>query len=302
MGRNDFFTRRAPLARHYSNGDGTITAILTPLPESEIEEQLWPDYENWWTGFVQHDRLNNTYARSDNLIKLEYLYTMGIEEKVRSGWMKFNTSSIPDGSIILSASLRYLVCYFEMMVELQVTALTIDPVTAQPEELFHAIDEGLECAYRTIGRIYDTTDLNAAGAAHIQNTLGQDWVAFGLRGGNFRGILTRKAWITGWNTTPPTDRPHLAVTYQPPQGIGEDIVSDCGLGNLHQTPTIIRDVLEINSKRALPCSRPQVGLYDANGQKMMDLQTGENRIRHLAPGIYFIQSKPSVAHKVIVTR
>jgi hypothetical protein len=295
--------RRDACARHYANGDGTFTAIITAGSSLDQEAELWPDAADWWTGFVQNDRLNGTYGRADNMIKLEYLYTMNIEDKIRSGWMKFNTSSIPDGSVVTRASLRYLVSYFEMTVYFAVSRLTLDPVPADPQELFDAIADGDVCAEREIGRIYDTTDLNSTGAAHVQNTLGQDWVAFGLYGTNFRGVISRKAWILGWNTTPPSDRPQLAITYEPPQSIEEKPPDETRRTNA--VPSVVRGVLEleVGSKQYTAC---RAALLDISGRKVLDLKPGANDVSRLAPGVYFVQGRGARgegrAAKIILTK
>ena len=57
-------------------------------------------------------------------------------------------------------------------------------------------------------------------------------------------------------------------------------------------------------------SCPKPALLDAAGRKVAELQPGENDIRHLAPGVYFVReegsrvpgSKGSSVRKVVVTR
>jgi len=65
----------------------------------------------------------------------------------------------------------------------------------------------------------------------------------------------------------------------------------------HLGPTIARGVLNLAGLGHNPDSRSGIGLcpapvlLDAAGRKVMDLQPGKNDIRHLAPGVYFVQAE-----------
>jgi hypothetical protein len=70
--------------------------------------------------------------------------------------------------------------------------------------------------------------------------------------------------------------------------------------------TIVRGVLVLKVD-----SRQNTGyrteLLDASGRKVLDLHTGPNDVRALAPGVYFVRAvgrEPSAVgcHKVVVTR
>jgi hypothetical protein len=71
-----------------------------------------------------------------------------------------------------------------------------------------------------------------------------------------------------------------------------------------QAPSIIREVLRVGD------SRPDIGqglvLLDIAGRKVMDLQPGNNDIRQVAPGVYFVRSaesgRRSAIRKVIIQR
>jgi hypothetical protein len=67
-------------------------------------------------------------------------------------------------------------------------------------------------------------------------------------------------------------------------------------------PTIIRGVLSLDAGLGHgPGSENRSGSYpallDISGRKVMDLQPGENDVRHLAPGVYFIRSEPSAVNR-----
>lgn len=78
-------------------------------------------------------------------------------------------------------------------------------------------------------------------------------------------------------------------------------------------PTIVRGVLRlrdchpVSDKETGGCTQPV--LLDATGRKVLDLQPGANDVSGLAPGVYFVRSRPSavsrepsVVGRVIVTR
>ncbi|MBN2465950.1 S8 family serine peptidase [candidate division WOR-3 bacterium] len=72
-------------------------------------------------------------------------------------------------------------------------------------------------------------------------------------------------------------------------------------------PSVVRGMLRTAFGRQHPACRAE--LLDISGRKVMELQPGENDIRHLSPGIYFVRSEPSAVsrqpsavRKVVVTR
>jgi hypothetical protein len=73
------------------------------------------------------------------------------------------------------------------------------------------------------------------------------------------------------------------------------------------TPTICRGVLLLPSDLSVLTS--DFALMDISGRRVLGLHPGENDIRRLSPGVYFVHSEPSAAgrqpsavQKVIVTR
>ena len=55
-------------------------------------------------------------------------------------------------------------------------------------------------------------------------------------------------------------------------------------------PTIIRGSLFLPAAGMTNDQFPMT-MLDAAGQKVMELQPGENDVRHLAPGVYFVRTK-----------
>jgi len=72
--------------------------------------------------------------------------------------------------------------------------------------------------------------------------------------------------------------------------------------------TIVRNILMLGRRLTADGSRHETGLYDANGRKVLDLASGPNDVRYLAPGVYFIRApsadsgKPSAITKVVIAR
>jgi hypothetical protein len=68
--------------------------------------------------------------------------------------------------------------------------------------------------------------------------------------------------------------------------------------------TVVRGVINLQS----PVSnrQPPSVLLDAAGRKVMELRPGENDVRHLAPGVYFVRKADGEGRmantKVVVTR
>ncbi|MEO0082194.1 MAG: T9SS type A sorting domain-containing protein [candidate division WOR-3 bacterium] len=222
---NEITKLRDEFSRHYSNGDSSYTAIIAAMPISERSGDGWlpndaeytvgTDSLPYSTGTCTRDDVNDLYGKSDNTVKVEHIIGAGIPpaETTRCGWFKFRTTSIPDSATILRARIRYLVHYWEFSFDFRFTAVNVDPVSTGARDLFFAIENGAICADVPMGRLWDTIELNVTGTSHIKNTLGQNWVAFGLWGYDWSHVLTEKAWIIGWNTSPRSDSPWLDINY-----------------------------------------------------------------------------------------
>ncbi|MEO0069976.1 MAG: hypothetical protein ABIK18_04190, partial [candidate division WOR-3 bacterium] len=72
-----------------------------------------------------------------------------------------------------------------------------------------------------------------------------------------------------------------------------------------QTATIVRKVLRWNKtedRRPKTEDRAQAFLVDVTGRKVFELMPGENDIRHLSPGVYFIRNVSGIERKVVITK
>jgi hypothetical protein len=277
-----------------------LTALVAA--PSLFEHVAWTDTFPWWTGSAICDNVNGLYGRSDNVVKVEHIvWLQPAAETTRCGWMKFNLAGIPDNARITHAELRYLVHYFEMSFDFLVTALAIDPVPASGRTLYDAIRSGTVCADRPMGRVWDTTELNAAGIAHVQGSLGRDWAAFGLWGYGWSSILTKRAWITGWNVQPRGDRPQLVVEYDV---TGVEDAPGWSYCRRLELPSLAR-------RGSVPVRLPEAGalmLYDARGRlaAKRHCPAGESRVdlAALPAGVYFaaLGEGPSPRMRLVLLR
>jgi hypothetical protein len=65
-------------------------------------------------------------------------------------------------------------------------------------------------------------------------------------------------------------------------------------------PTVIRGALWLAPASSL---KPQAAsLLDISGRKVLDLKSGANDVRALAPGVYFVREEPQAIRKVIISR
>ncbi len=122
-------------------------ALITAAPP-DAEYTVGTDTLPYWTGTCTRDDVNELYGKSDNTIKVEHIIWTGVPpaETTRCGWVKFNTSSIPDSATILRARIRHMVHFWQFSFDFQFTAVTVDPVTASARTLFPAIEDGTVCA------------------------------------------------------------------------------------------------------------------------------------------------------------
>ncbi|MFO7651540.1 MAG: hypothetical protein R6X13_09415 [bacterium] len=97
----------------------------------------------------------------------------------------------------------------------------------------------------------------------------------------------------------------VAVLELLPIGLTEEVRSDVAREPM---ATVVRGVLRLGSGLAAVGQKPDMGLFDATGRRVLDLKPGENNVSGLAPGVYFMRRASNVKReassvtKVIVTR
>ncbi len=227
---------RDEVSRHYSNGDGTVTAVISAGPihvrdkfgkwvspdEVDDNEVSLPTFEyDYATGHASTD--GSQYGKTGlGLVKVEREVSLEPPSKIeRAGWAKFNLASLPEWARITGVSLYRVITYFEMHMGLSYRTLRLDPVSTGARTLYWAIQDGEVCYEGERGKLYDTIDLGEVGIQHVQQALAQKWVAFGIVGTGYSNIMTKRVWIIGWNVQPREHAPWLLVTYEQPSMVAE---------------------------------------------------------------------------------
>jgi hypothetical protein len=83
-------------------------------------------------------------------------------------------------------------------------------------------------------------------------------------------------------------------------GVEEMTSAECRVTNL---ATIVRGVLNMGQRLTADGSWLGIGLYDANGRKVMDLVPGPNDVSSLAAGVYFVRTSADAGpHRVVKAR
>ncbi|MEO0068571.1 MAG: hypothetical protein ABIK23_05510 [candidate division WOR-3 bacterium] len=87
------------------------------------------------------------------------------------------------------------------------------------------------------------------------------------------------------------------------QGIEEGFQPTANRSRL--TATIVRNVLrweKTGDRRPMTDDGSAAFLVDVTGRKVFDLKPGENDVRHLSPGVYFIRSGSGIDRRVVIAR
>ena len=129
-----------------------------------------------------------------------------------AGFVKFDLSALPIGSIVASVTLNYY-CYSQSGSPGTYTRqITSDPVTAPGSTLWTQATTGTQLdnnRYNSVG--WMTKAFNAAGIWAVQSCIAQGWIGCG-----WHAWESRAYWgnAYGWNPAGgPTYRPYLTVTY-----------------------------------------------------------------------------------------
>jgi len=304
---------RDEVACHYSNGDGSITAVISAGPiharddsgnwirleETDAEISL-PTFEyEYATGHASTD--GTQYGKTGNgLMKVECEVSLQPPSRIeRVGWAKFDLASLPEWARVTGASLYRVIAYFEMSMGLSYRAVSVDPVAAGARTLYEAIYDGEKCYEGDRGRLFDTVNLGALGVQHVQQSLSRQWVAFGSVGTGYSSIMTKRVWIVGWNNNPRAHSPWLLVTYQPPTAVAEPVLAP-GLPALSISPNPVTDGFVTLRVPGLQCPRvpgSSIRVFDAAGRCVLsrssvvgDWSLGVPLdLRRLSGGVYLVR-------------
>ena len=116
---------------------------------------------------------------------------------------------------------------------------------------------------------------------------------------NIGADSTGHAYIVWYQ--PNASRGEVWFATNAPAGIAEE-TSNAELRAPNGGPTVVRDVLVLGAVDSRQNTEYRAELLSIAGRKVLNLKPGENDVRVLAPGVYFIRSEPSAVTKVVVTR
>ncbi|MBK7214010.1 MAG: carboxypeptidase regulatory-like domain-containing protein [Bacteroidales bacterium] len=132
----------------------------------------------------------------------------------QAGWMKFDVSSIPDGSVINSVEFHGYVNAANYPYW-NINPVTNDPLTATPSVLYNDIMAESSTGYylyrseaSTYAAGWKVHALGGSVNSNLQSALTQDWFAIGIMDRD--GSSTYYIGFDGWNQT---NKPYLVVDY-----------------------------------------------------------------------------------------
>ena len=183
--------------------------VITPLDfiaqvdYSSAEESLttvYPSNINYWTGSC------TSSAKTQTSLVKAYPPT-------ENGWMKFDVSSIPDGSVINSVEFHGFV-NANNYPYWSITPVTNDPITTSASVLYADINAEANTGYYlhrnetgTIANDWISYTLGGNVNANLQAALAQNWFAIGLVDTDNGTYFIR---FDGWNEA---NKPYLVIDY-----------------------------------------------------------------------------------------
>ncbi len=212
-------------SRHYSNGDGTITAEIFASPaelgvapgaETDDEKNCYPDAAiKYSTGICEEGRTDKWDYDGELPVNGGLMYGIfdyyGIVQWKNRAWAKFNTSSIPSTAMIERVVLNGTVYpgYGGRFLYVTTVPNGVDPVSPQITgfQLWNYIGSGTVVAQGTppSSGLF-SWELNQAGKDLVQNGLAYGYSTLGFRNDALYpgGVLYGRVF---------SQRPYLTVTY-----------------------------------------------------------------------------------------
>ena len=193
--------------------------------------QVNPQAVPYWTGSTDGTTLTyNSMVRGWDL---------------EDGWMKFDVSSIPDGSTITEIQFNGYVnaTYFPYW---EINGVYVDPLTTPPATLFSAITNSANqynyfTEPSTFAPGWKVDILGGNANADLAAALSQDWFCLGINSTD--DYATYYIVFDGWNETNP---PFLMVTYEGTDGRVATTKAGAISGSKHAAADNTRDLLGYN--------------------------------------------------------
>jgi len=224
---------RTANARHYSNGDGTIRAVIEPTNSSIlVNDSLIPNFSGfselgYLYGSLYQQVKHTTPVRNAFFCGYwgEYYPDIYILER---GWVEWDISSIPNFAVINNLICRtYRTEITGTYSNVRLSQMTNRPSgSADAFTLYNDAGDGLYGEYSTVGG-WNSFNLNQQAKNDFQSHLSDDWFAIGYTGtGPTIGNVT---WEIGFGHHTSSWPPRLIVDYSLPYDVGvTKIISPTG--------------------------------------------------------------------------
>ena len=177
---------RSSTSRTYSNGDGTFTADIAPMRTggADSQDSCQPTSTGGASRFYEPHGGRGYYDRGGPDMR----YRFG--NAFVAAYAKFDLSTIPDSSLVLSAQLR---CYqYEVgstPVRTRCNYLDLDPDSESDSAVFWAVFNGLVLAdTQSDGIGWVGYDLSPQGLTILEGRLQQNWATLGIKPVTSQGV------------------------------------------------------------------------------------------------------------------
>jgi len=206
------------------------------------------------------------------------------------GFARYDLAPIPDHVNVTAATVHYFVYWDTLNTAAEIRLLTVLPFPdsePQAQEIYDSISAG------TLVATVDSTVVgwNAvvlgepALRAIEERVLTTDWLGLGW---TYPGTDSADAVARGWRSD--SLKTYLTVEYVL---TGVEERASGGWRVASYGPTIVSGVL--NLRPTISGLRSQPKLLDAGGRVVMELRPGDNDVRGLAPGVYFVRTAQAQA-------
>jgi len=230
---------RTANARHYSNGDGTIRAVILAREPSAGENE--DAIDTLVSGYTGYSELMYAFGSLYTAVKHyhDYIYCGYYGEYypdayiLERGWVEWDISSIPNFAVINNLTLRhYCSSITGTVYKVQFYQMTNRPSTVPPTQsgavlLYNDAGDGNFYGKDTPpGNGWRTITLNSSARTDFQNRLNDDWFAIGYCG---YGPGTYNTWEIEFHGDTHSYPPRLIVDYSLPYDVGvTKIISPTG--------------------------------------------------------------------------
>lgn len=208
-----------------------LSLLLPAVGNATFTENIYPSYDNFWTGHVMNS--SGSYSKHN----ADMLYGKGPPDSKWQGWTKIDLSGVPHNAVIVSTSFRYfVVSQSDPPPATSITHVACDPETADAATIWNDITTGTVISPEsTTGDGWVERPLNDAGVAALQASLAQDWMAIGICK---LDTVESKGHAKGYEVV--KFRPHFEVTFSAADMGIDEIIAPVGVFEIRESivPTV----------------------------------------------------------------